>query len=112
MDECAIINLFKVVSHIRDGPTWCDRCPVFCVLVNRGHSRLGKLVSGFEEARKDSIERLRTPEVVRGDSGDGEEEERDPSFMTVSSPSSPEVVERVSPEWTPKDKRLLTGRKQ
>jgi len=63
-------------------------------------------------ARKDSTERPRSPEVVRGDSGDGEEEERDPSFMTISSPSSPEVLERASEEWTPKDKRLLTGRKQ
>jgi len=68
-------------------------------------------VSGFV-ARKDSTERPRTPEVIRGDSGDGEEEERDPSFMTVSSPSSPEDEERASAEWVPKDKRLLTGRKQ
>jgi len=50
--------------------------------------------------------------VVRGDSGDGEEEERNPSFLTISSSSSPEAEERASEEWTPRDKRLLTGRKQ
>lgn len=112
MDKCEITKLFEIVSRIKDGPTGGDHsCPRFCVVVNSVYSRLCKLASGFDMADKDSIERPRSPEVVRGDSGDEEREERGLSSITISSPSSPEVLERASEEWTSKDKRLLTGRK-